>query len=694
MRALLLSVLLGLTIAPLTAQQADRDVLYQEARRLFDALDYERAVVALDQAIAALQAGPADATRNDRLTGAFEMRARSKFGLGDQDGARADFVSLLKLAPGHTLSGQVSPRVVALFEETARDSVTNLTVSLTPATAKLQMDGVPLSGAGTIRVAVGEHVLSAEQPGYRSATQTVVVVAGTPAEVALTLERVSSVVRISTTPADIEVKLDGKVIGKTAAEAEGTSAGAATLVVSDVESGTHTIELTGECFVPVTQRVEVARPDDYTVGPVALQRAVATLKINANQSGARVFLDGADRGVAPVTIADVCQGEHLVELRNAFGSDVKRVPVKAGDDVAIDSVLKPSYAIVSSSGGSGAGQQDVRVIVERAFAASRTLTFVAPPTADADKVLGENQLTGDWLAVDPSGRPVGAGAQIAGPLRKEVSAKLADAFHTQGVASVTMTDGSHAVLALLNAGSTMPDVIEVTLDNPQSITAAVARLDRAHDFVGTSLGVQAIDVADVGVVVVGVDPAAGAQMPRVGDVIVQADGKPAADVAALMALADSRRPGESLTLDLRDAGGAPKRFDVKVVPAARAIGLSEHGLLVNRLLLSLRPRLAEAADPFEQAVLRLNIAIALARLSDWGAAREGLLQVKLAEGSGVGNGTVQYLLGLAAENLGNRSEAEAAFKNAAASDSLLTENGPPVRELAESRLMELQKVTK
>jgi hypothetical protein len=50
---------------------------------------------------------------------------------------------------------------------------------------------------------------------------------------------------------------------------------------------------------------------------------------------------------------------------------------------------------------------------------------------------------------------------------------------------------------------------------------------------------------------------------------------------------------------------------------------------------------------------------------------------------------VQFLLGLCADNLGNRSEAEAAWRVAASSESYLTEDGPPVKELAESRIAEL-----
>ena len=65
--------------------------------------------------------------------------------------------------------------------------------------------------------------------------------------------------------------------------------------------------------------------------------------------------------------------------------------------------------------------------------------------------------------------------------------------------------------------------------------------------------------------------------------------------------------------------------------------------------------------------------------------------MRLPESRAVGNGTVQYLLGLCAEALGSRAEAETAWRVAASSESLLTEDGPPVRELAEARLAELQR---
>jgi hypothetical protein len=123
----------------------------------------------------------------------------------------------------------------------------------------------------------------------------------------------------------------------------------------------------------------------------------------------------------------------------------------------------------------------------------------------------------------------------------------------------------------------------------------------------------------------------------------------------------------------------------------RLIGISDQSLLVNAILVALRSRLLAPSDPTEEAVMRLNLAAALARVEAWSDAKTELQNVKLPDGSGVANGTVQYLLGLCADRLGNRSEAEAAYRAAAASESLLTEDGPPVKDLAQAKLVELQR---
>ena len=686
---------------PLFAQAA-ADPQYAEAKRLFEALDYESAIRALDLAVAGLEVRPAqDPVRRELLPNAYEMRARSKFGLGDQNGAKADFIALLKVDAGHALTGQVSPRVVTLFEDAVKQTVTTLNLAVTPPTAKIELDGVPVSANNTLPVTIGDHIVSADQIGYRKAQQNFSAEAGKPAAVEIALERVSSVLNILTAPADVEVTIDGVKRGKTAAGPPPASYNDAiaranvpaaqvssVMVVADVPVGAHVIEATRDCYVKVETRVPIEKPDDYTIGPIALKHAVASLAVRSNDPGAQVFVDGQARGAAPYTTPDLCEGEHTVELRSAAGRYFKRVQARTGDSVSIDGVLKPAFAVVSAF-GQAAGSPDLRTVVERVFDPAVSVTMFAPPADQADQALKANQLTPSWLAFDANKRPMGTSPDVVPAMRRDAAAKLAATFGAQGVASVTLLDRNRVVVSLLAAVSGDPDVIEVSLDNADSVKNAIAYVDRMPSLFRPSIGVIAINVADVaGAVVTAVDPSGPAAKAgiHVGDTLVKANNQPVADAAALATLLGSRKGNDDLALEVKDRTGAAKRTDLKIAMTPRLIGIADQTLVVNAILVGLKARLLGTPDPTEEAVLRLNLAAALARVEAWSDAKTELQRVKLPEGAGVAEGTVQYLLGLCAERLGNRAEAETAFKAAATSDSLLTEDGPPVKELAQAKL--------
>ena len=318
----------------------------------------------------------------------------------------------------------------------------------------------------------------------------------------------------------------------------------------------------------------------------------------------------------------------------------------------------------------------------------------APPSDQVDQALRANQLQPSWLAFDANKRPMGNSPDLVSAMRRDLGSKLAGTFGAQGVAAISVLERNRVVLSLLAAGSNDPDVLEVTLDNADSVRRAVAALDRMPAFFRPSIGMVAMDVADLaGLVVASVDangPAAKAGI-RVGDLVVKANNQPLADAAGLSAALAASKPNDDLALELKDRAGAVKQAAVKVFMTPRLIGISDQSLLVNAILVALRSRLLTPPDPTQEAVMRLNLAAALARVEAWSDAKTELLNVKLPDGAGVANGTVQYLLGLCADRLGNRAEAETAYRAAAASDSLLTEDGPPVRELAQAKLAELQR---
>jgi tetratricopeptide (TPR) repeat protein len=714
-------VVLALGATPISAAQVqtpDPATLLASAKNYFDMLDYEHAVAALDQAIVVMEGrcrdkecDPQDPARR-LLPGAYEMRARSQFGLGKEAEARADFVALFKADPIYTLSGQVSPRVVTLFDEVQKATVTTLKLTVTPATAEVRVDGVIVPATTTMPIAIGDHQISAKRLGYRTVTQPAQIAAGDGTELTVVLERESSVLAIATAPPGVDVTIDGIPLNKTAngpppadyaeraARAGVTVAELSQLmVVPAIAPGAHVIEFKRDCYVSTQRRLTVDKPDDYTLDPVKLERAIASVTLKPNQAGATVLVDGQQRGTAPMTVSDVCEGDHLVELRSGTGRFFKRLSVKTGDKVDVDATLKPAFALVSTSGTAIGLNTDLRLTIERALDAAQSVTLFAPPLADLQRTLTASQLKDNWLAFDANKRPLqqSQSADLGAATRRDMTAKIAKAFDAQGVASVTVpsaVDRSKLVVSLLAAGSGEPDILEVTMDRPETFAAAVSQIDRAQSFFRQSIGLTAIDVADAaGAVVISVDangPAAKAGVAA-GDTITKANGQAIADAVALNALLGGRKADDELNLEIKDRAGAAKRADVKVFMAPRLVGLFDQTLLVNHMLLDLRSRLQSPGNPVEDSVLRLNLAAALARIENWSEAKTELQRVKLADGPGVSNGTVQYLLGLCSDKLGNRADAETAYRAAIASESLVTEDGPSVKELAEARLAELQR---
>ncbi len=701
-------LLAGTGVRPAAAQSdADVQVQMSEARRHFEALEYEQAVPSLDRAVALLQSRQGDESRQ-LLAEAFELRARSRFGLGDQDGAKQDFVLLLKANPAHVMNGQVSPRVVALFDDAKKLTVTTLNLTVVPANATVMLDGQRIAN-GTTSVLIGDHTITASRTGYKTDSLSFAAAAGSIAEATLTLARTSAVVAVVTAPADVEVFVDGVSKGRTTmgpppseyqakAAASGISAAdlSGVLMVTDLAAGSHRIEFKRPCYTQVERRTEISQLDDYVLDPVKLSPAMATITAQSPQGDTTVYVDGESKGRAPYT-GELCEGAHTVELRAPTGRYLRRVDATAGQRIEVTGALRPAFALVAST--QTTLNADLRGAIERAFEPLRSVTVFSPPSDRLDAALKAERLPPDWLGYDANRRPFGVSAEVTAAMRRDLSAKLAKTFDAQGIAAVTApvpTNRSRLVLTLLGAGIAEPDVIEVNLDQQDTVANAVAQIDQALSFLAPTIGLNAIDVVDVaGPVVVSVDaggPAAQAGL-QPGEVLVSADGKPVANVAALAAAVAARTAGQSVALEVKDKTGTQRKVDAKVLMRPRLIGISDQTLFVNRTLVALKARLGEAKDPFEQAAIRLNLAAALTRLESWSDARTELQQVTLTDGPGVGAGTVQYLIGLCSARLGNRAEAETAFKAAAASNNLLTEDGPPVRELAETRLAELARGT-
>jgi hypothetical protein len=711
----LLGVCLALALALLPSEvraQQDAgggvDIVLAEARRTFEALDYERAVTALDRAVSLLEGRPMDGSVRAQLVEAFELRARARFGMNDREGALADFRSLLALSPGHAFAGQISPTVVAAFNELKKSVIGTINVRVTPADAQVEIDGVPTpSTQASIAILAGPHTIAARRPGYRPAAETITVTAGAAADMALTLERVSATISVFTVPAEVEVIVDGVARGTTAPgppPAEYAdylkplgvplASTSQPFVIADITPGTHVIQLRKDCYVASEERVQVEKPADYRLPPVRLPRAVGTVSIEAAEG--TVFIDGETRGAPPVTVDDLCEGPHVIEVRSAVGRHVRRVDIRTGEKVVITPNVRPAVALLSTAGLAEEirGGSDLRLAIERVFESARTATVFAPPADAVNQVLAREKLTPGWLSFDTARRPIGsAAANITEAARRDLSARIAKALGVQAVAVITAASKearSDVYLTLLAAGSGMPDTLRVNLDDPESVRRALERFDSPTSLVKPSAGMLAIDILDVqGAVVVSVDPGGPASRARLnpGDIITKVNGQPVTDTTAFAAAVSRAKEGEMLTLEVRDKADATWRADLGLASVPQLIAMLDETLLSNKLLLDFRSEVGSLSG--HESVARLNLAVALMRVGNWSEARSELEKVRLPNGTGVSNGTVLYLMAMCHDALGQRSEAEAALRGAAATSATLTNDGPSIKLLAEAKLAEI-----
>ena len=73
------------------------------------------------------------------------------------------------------------------------------------------------------------------------------------------------------------------------------------------------------------------------------------LEVRSTPEGARVLVDGEERGVTPLTIDDLPPGTHTVALESASGSLQRRVDVTAGGTTTIDEAIYSGWLQVSST---------------------------------------------------------------------------------------------------------------------------------------------------------------------------------------------------------------------------------------------------------------------------------------------------------------------------------------------------------
>jgi tetratricopeptide (TPR) repeat protein len=664
---------------------ANADLLFDQGKRHFDAVQYDEAVAVFDKLIASLTAG-GQAQRPEVLVQAYELRARARFALNNSAGAEQDFSALLAVRPDYKLATGVSPRVVALFESVRKLTIGQASIGITPG-GDYQIDGRTYTGQpepAIVDLTIGEHELTVTRSGFAPVSQRFTIVAGSPVAVSVRLERISAMLEVVTVPAGVEVLLDGASKGRTSG-ADRSSSG--TLVLKELPLGSHTLLLRRDCYLPHEQIVALS--DDVRTEPIQLSPAVATARIETTETAAAVFVDGEPRGLAPADLT-LCQGTHVLEVRTPKGRFVDRREWKTGETATLKAEIRSAFPIVAATVPAGVTADQLRENVERALARSSAITIYAPLAAELQAAMRDEKVSPDFLNLALAEGP--NSARVPKTAIRDAVRKLSTRLGVQGISAIAAGSEPFQVsIWLMAAGSSEPDVIALNLTDPASQARALEAIAAtAPAVLRISLDATTVDLQGVkGATVVRAGPAVAKAGLAVGDVVVGAGGKPVASVADLRAaLAALPQTSSTIVLDVTSPGAAaPRKVNAVVATVADTIPLRDRTLLYNKLLLELQDRAAAAVGPVPRAAAQVNLAIAHMRLGNWDESLNALKDVQLPEGAGVSAGTIAYLTGLAHEGAGRVAEAQAAFARAAtATQARLGAEGPLVAPLAQAKL--------
>ncbi|HUR32323.1 MAG TPA: PEGA domain-containing protein [Vicinamibacterales bacterium] len=190
---------------------------------------------------------------------------------------------------------------------------------------------------------LARHVTIETPPAWYSRSMVRVAVAAIVlvalAAGALVLGRRETAPRVGTAtfdsaPPGAQVFVDGKPAGTTPLRLE-------------LNPGAHAVEFKLK-EATRTQTIEIARGRELAVQVEWNPRRVGGLQVSTTPPGAKVLIDGRERGQTPLTLTDVAVGSHTVVIESSEGSVRRRVAVADGKTEILTESIYPGWLHVSS----------------------------------------------------------------------------------------------------------------------------------------------------------------------------------------------------------------------------------------------------------------------------------------------------------------------------------------------------------
>ena len=204
-----------------------------------------------------------------------------------------------------------------------------VSVSSRPAGAMLSVDGAPRGVTpASIHLFPGRHVARLELEGA-PATYVEFETGESPADFFFELPEPTVTVLLDTEPQGAAATLDGAFVGTTP------------VLLPELAPGRHAFGLSLDRHRDATVERDLAAPTPERVF-ARLVPSTATLRVTSAPDGAAVSVNGAPRGVAPLDVAGIPEGEASVEVSLPGHATFRRsVRLASGDALDLHAALEP-----------------------------------------------------------------------------------------------------------------------------------------------------------------------------------------------------------------------------------------------------------------------------------------------------------------------------------------------------------------
>ena len=643
------------------------------------------------------------------LVGSLTYRGRANLNVGNNAEADADVRALINTDPAATLNRQeMSPLFVQLFDAAHAGMVGFFEFAVSPVDAEIRIDGRLLEpGVVSHPVVVGTHSVVVERPGYQPEQNEVEVAAGGTILVDNLLIRLSAVVEVLSRPNGATVTMDGQPMGTTEgiASSDFVPTGDAALypstdfsealVIQGLQPGRHTLEVSLDGFRTRRSEIEVEDLVDYR-STVVLEETAGTVVLEGLTADAEVSVDGAvtvpqwpgGGGSAQLSLAP---GRHTIEVsRGTAGVFATSIDVADQQAQVVSVRLRPGLAFLGVLGGDDRGARDIAGLLTGTLGAIDNWTVLdrtwAEPrfgdvglTAEALRAAADNVgVAPDWAAIQAAFDEDAPGSvYMLGVLNDDLLATYADLWIWPAA-----------------PGPAQPDRVRVGVDSSADVAALAGGFQTETFLSGTWFGALMVDVGDavIATSVSGGGPAEAAGL-LVGDRVVSIAGEVLDGAAAGLSVIDNAAVGAVLAVQVQ-RGAATQIVEVTLGSSPRVISPLDPRLVYSVISASLAAELADTSGTAPGWVVELNQAAVLIHAGAWEDTVRILRGIEDAPtGAGIGQATVEYMLGIALTALGPtyRDSAIQAFQRAAADpDARLFHNdGPWVAPRAAARLTEL-----